>query len=92
MALFKRKVQETVTDAVDIVKDIAAKATSEKMDVWGDVAKIGTFVLMAFGAFKMSSGYGRGRRTDYPDVRTMTVNNYYYGNRPQSFRRDKKHV
>ena len=77
MALFKRKVQETVTDAVDIVKDIAAKATSEKMDVWGDVAKIGTFAIMAYGAVKAINGNRGGRRMDAPDVRTMTINNYY---------------
>lgn len=92
MALFKRKVQETVTDAVDIVKDIAAKATSEKMDVWGDVAKIGTFAIMAFGAVKAINGNRSGRRMDAPDVRTMTINNYYYGGHPQQFGRKKRNV
>ena len=93
VALFRRKVQETVTDAVDIVKDLAAKATSEKMDVWGDVARIGTFAIMAFGAIKaVNGGRGSGHREEMPDVRTMTVNNYYYGVRPQQFGRKKKNV
>ena len=54
MPLFKRKVQETVTDAVGVVKDIAAKATAERMDVWGDVAKIGLrHILQLSGELQM---------------------------------------
>lgn len=94
MPLFKRQVKKTVTDAVDVVKDIAAKATAERMDVWGDVAKIGTFAIMAFSAVKAMDRNGRRRedRYDRPDVRTMTINNYYYGCRPQQNGRRKKNV
>ena len=86
MGLFKKKVQSTVTDAVDMVKDLAAKATTEKMDVWGDAAKIGTFAIMAVGVFrgmKHAGGGGPRRQEREPDVRTITVNNYYYGHQPR---------
>ena len=86
MGLFKKQVQDTVTDAVGVVKDIAAKATTEKMDIWGDAAKIGTFAIMAFGVFKgmrHMSGGNHARDRGMPDVRTFTVNNYYYGGQPR---------
>lgn len=86
MGLFKKKVQDTVTDAVGVVKDIAAKATAEKMDVWGDAAKIGIFTMMAIGLFRGNRRQSAGRNAGFgaePDVRTMTVNNYYYGYQPR---------
>ena len=92
MGLFKKKVQETVTDAVDMVKDIASKATAEKMDIWGDIAKIGTFAIMAVGVAKGLSGGGTRHRNEMPDVRTMTINNYYYGYRPQHGRKKNDRI
>ena len=82
MSLFKRKVQDATKEAVATVKEAAAKVTTEKMDIWGDAAKIGTFAIMAFGAFKAFGQDEKAakRRSAYEDevVRTITVNNYYY--------------
>lgn len=81
MSLFKRKVQDATKEAVATVKEAAAKVTTEKMDIWGDAAKIGTFAIMAFGAIKAFGQDEPPRRTRHggePDVRTITVNNYYY--------------
>lgn len=82
VSLFKRKVQDATREAVATVKEAAAKVTTEKMDIWGDAAKIGTFAIMAFGAFKAFGQDERQhkRRSAYEDevVRTITVNNYYY--------------
>lgn len=91
MGLFKKKVQDTVTDAVGMVKDLATKATAEKMDIWGDAAKIGTFAIMVIGVFRgMNKGGSSPKNRDVPDVRTMTINNYYYGYRPQNMHGRKK--
>ena len=94
MSLFKRKVQDATREAVATVKEAAAKVTTEKLDVWGDAAKIGTFALMAFGAFKAFSQDDRAvrRRRDEEDpvVRTITVNNYYYDRPNRNFRGRKK--
>lgn len=82
MGLFKRKVQDAAKEAVATVKEAAAKVTTEKMDIWGDAAKIGTFAIMAFGAFKAFGQNEKPRKHSggYEDevVRTITVNNYYY--------------
>lgn len=81
MSLFKRKVQDATKEAVATVKEAAAKVTTEKLDVWGDAAKIGTFAIMAFGAIKAFGQDDRPpKRHRYEDdvVRTITVNNYYY--------------
>lgn len=94
MGLFKRKVQDAAMEAVATVKEAAAKVTTEKMDIWGDAAKIGTFAIMAFGAIK---AFGQDekpvRRRRYEDesvVRTFTVNNYYYRQPNDQQRRKRK--
>lgn len=93
MGLFRKKMQDTVEDAVGMVKDITTKATAEKMDIWGDVAKIGTFAIMAVGAIKgLSKGGKRHDDEEHPDVRTMTINNYYYGYRPEHGRKKNDRV
>jgi len=90
MSLFKRKVQDATKEAVATVKEAAAKVTTEKMDIWGDAAKIGTFAIMAFGAFKaFGQDSPKGRREE-PDVRTITVNNYYYRQPGDNHRRAKR--
>ena len=93
MSLFKRKVQDATKEAVATVKEAAAKVTTEKMDIWGDAAKIGTFAIMAFGAFKAFGQDDRPRRRygGYEDevVRTITVNNYYYRHPNDMHRRRK---
>lgn len=80
MSLFRRKVQDATMEAVATVKEAAAKVTTEKMDIWGDAAKIGTFALMAFGAFRAFGQEEKHRKPARTDevVRTITVNNYYY--------------
>lgn len=82
MSLFKRKVQDATKEAVATVKEAAARVTTEKMDIWGDAAKIGTFAIMAFGAIRAFGQEEKNAkhhgRNDDPVVRTITVNNYYY--------------
>lgn len=94
VSLFKRKVQDVTMEAVETVKKAAAKVTTEKLDIWGDAAKIGTFAIMAFGAFKAfgqeDSQARHRRRNDIPDVRTITVNNYYYRQPGDNRRRNKR--
>lgn len=90
MSLFKRKVQDATMEAVDTVKKAAAKVTTEKMDIWGDAAKIGTFAIMAFGAFKAFGQDNHVRRKEIPDVRSITVNNYYY-RQPEGRRNNGAH-
>lgn len=93
VSLFKRKVQDATREAVATVKEAAAKVTTEKMDIWGDAAKIGTFAIMAFGAIKAFGQEDKPRRPprSYEDevVRTITVNNYYY-RQPGDNRRRRK--
>ena len=93
MSLFKRKVQDVTKEAVATVKEAAAKVTTEKMDIWGDAAKIGTFAIMAFGAMKaFGEDERRPRRRRYDEdevVRTITVNNYYYRQPNNNRRRNK---
>lgn len=92
MSLFRRKVQDATMEAVATVKEAAAKVTTEKMDIWGDAAKIGTFALMAFGAFRAFGQEEKHRKpvrtAEDEVVRTITVNNYYY--RQPSQRRKQK--
>ena len=94
MSLFKRKVQDATKEAVATVKEAAAKVTTEKMDIWGDAAKIGTFAIMAFGAIKAFGQDERPARRSrgYEDevVRTITVNNYYYRQPGDGHQRRKK--
>lgn len=92
MSLFRKKVQDYAQEAVDTVKDITTTAAAEKMDIWGDLARIGTFLFIAVGAIRGVSG-GHGERKvggqEIPDVRTFTVNNYYYGPKDNHQRRAK---
>lgn len=94
MSLFKRKVQDATMEAVNTVKEAASKVTTEKLDIWGDAAKIGTFALMAFGAFKAFGQDEKVRRhprdSDDEVVRTITVNNYYYRQPIGNHQRRKK--
>ena len=93
MSLFRRKVQDATKEAVATVKEAAAKVTTEKMDIWGDAAKIGTFAIMAFGAIRAFGQDEKPRRHPrwYEDevVRTITVNNYYYRQPGHGQRRNK---
>ena len=94
MSLFKKKVRDVTKEAVATVKEAAAKVTTEKMDIWGDAAKIGTFAIMVFGAMKAFSDEDRHARRKRQDddavVRTITVNNYYYRQPNDRYQRRKK--
>lgn len=94
MSLFRRKVQDATREAVATVKEAAARVTTEKMDIWGDAAKIGTFAIMAFGAIRAFSQDEKPRRRhgreEDPAVRTITVNNYYYRQPGDNHRRAKR--
>ena len=80
MSIFKK----FATKTVDAVKEVASESTTEKLDVLGDLAKVGIFAFMAYSAVK---GVATGGHPSLPspkrppDFSQLIINNYYYGNR-----------
>lgn len=79
MSIFKK----FATKTVDAVKEVASESTTEKLDVLGDLAKVGIFAFMAYSAVKGVATGGHSLPTPKrpPDFSQMIINNYYYGNR-----------
>lgn len=68
---WSRKAVETVKDQA---KDVMTEDTAEKLDILGDVAKIGVLAALMISAF-----HGKHKAGNLPDFSSVTINNYYYG-------------
>ena len=79
MNIFKKAAEKTV----DAVKEVASAETATKLDVLGDLAKIGLFALTAYGMIKGSNIGASHAAKNLPDVSSLIINNYYYGDKTQ---------
>ena len=76
MNFFKNFAQKTV----DAVKEVSVEDASKKLDVAGDLATLGIFLVLTIGAFR-SRPKPKIKDIDIPDSSSLyvTTNNYYYG-------------
>lgn len=88
MSIFKK----FATKTVDAVKEVASESTTEKLDVLGDIAKIGIFAFMAFTAVKgATSGHpSLPAPKRLPDFSQLVINNYYFKDIPGNSNRRAK--
>ncbi len=77
MNIFKKAAEKTV----DAVKEVASAETTTKLDILGDLAKIGVFALMAYTTVKGATGGITHASKNLPDVSSLIINNYYYGDK-----------